>query len=283
MNSRAVLLAWLMAIAFAVLVLVGLTRFERQWWSEPDRLPQAPVVIIGSSLMLHAFPEQSPAKWPVDDRLTYVRFAISGIDEAQTLDLLSLVLKRPSELVLVEINPIAFDFAFQRQAQDSWAASILMPFNELRQFSAEARRGFRVLVAGLGGAASIVQKMTSSAPLDQRFHVDADDLARLYPLFLRAPRETGRLRRLIAKAQEQGIEIVLSVPPRSATAASYIGRQAALQAQEHFAILAEELGVRLFQPEFAWPDRFFNDQAHLNRAGALRFQEELTTWWRKRR
>lgn len=279
MNPRAIGLAWGVAFAAVALILFGLIQFERRWWSEPDRLPQAPVIVIGSSLMLHAFPEQSPAKWPVDDRLTYARLAISGLDERQTLDLLGLVLKRPTKVVLVEINPIAFDFAFQRQVQDAWAASILMPLNEVRQFTGKARRGFRIILSALGGAVPIIQKMTSSAPPDRPFHVGPDGLARFYPLFLRAPREAEHLRGLIAEAREKGIEIVLGVPPRSATAANYIGRQAALQAQKHFATLAEELGVRLFQPEFAWPDRFFNDQAHLNRAGALRFQEELAAWW----
>jgi hypothetical protein len=233
--------------------------------------------------MLHAFPEQGPTRWPIDDRRTYIRFAIHSLDEHQTLDLLDLVLKRPTEVVLVEINPIAFDFAFERQAQEVWTASILMPFNELRRFSIQTRRGLRVVVAALGGTAPMIQQATAAAPPDRPFHIDPDGLARLYPLFLRAPREAGRLRRLIAEAREKGIEIVLSAPPRSATAANYMGRQAALRAQMHFAALAKQFGVPLFQPAFAWPDRFFSDQAHLNRAGALRFQEELAAWWEQRR
>ncbi|OJU52631.1 MAG: hypothetical protein BGO03_06355 [Mesorhizobium sp. 61-13] len=271
-----------MAFAAAALVLVGLARTEQLWWSQPGRFPQAPVVVLGSSLMLHAFPEQGPAKWPIDDRRNYVRFAVNSMDEQQTLDLLDLVTKRPTEMVLVEINPIAFDFAFERQTQEAWASWVLAPFNELRRFSIQTRRGLKIVVGAFGGTGAPIQQMMATAPPDQPFRIETDVLAKAYPLSLRSPREAPRLRRIIAKAREAGIEIVFVVPPRSASAESYMGKEAGVEAQKHFAALAQDFGVRLFQPAFAWPDRFFNDQAHLNRAGALRFQEELADWWRQR-
>lgn len=232
--------------------------------------------------MLHAFPEQGPAKWPIDDRRNYVRFAVNSMDEQQTLDLLDLVTKRPTEMVLVEINPIAFDFAFERQTQEAWASWVLAPFNELRRFSIQTRRGLKIVVGAFGGTGTPIQQMMDTAPPDQPFRIETDVLAKAYPLSLRSPREAPRLRRIIAKAREAGIEIVFVVPPRSASAENYMGTEAGIEAQKHFAALAQDFGVRLFQPAFAWPDRFFNDQAHLNRAGALRFQEELADWWRQR-
>lgn len=282
MNSRAILLAWAMAFAAAALVLVGLARTEQLWWSQPGRFPQAPVVVLGSSLMLHAFPEQGPAKWPIDDRRSYVRFAVNSLEEEQTLDLLDLVTKRPTEMVLVEINPIAFDFAFERQTQEAWASWVLSPFNGLRRFSIQTRRGLKIVVGAFGGTGTPIQQMMATAPLDQTFHIETDVLAKAYPLSLRSPRDAPRLRRIIANARDAGIEIIFVVPPRSASAESYMGKEAGIEAQKHFAALAQDFGVPLFQPAFAWPDRFFNDQAHLNRAGALRFQEELADWWRQR-
>ncbi|MBN9251515.1 MAG: hypothetical protein J0I86_13200, partial [Mesorhizobium sp.] len=108
------------------------------------------MAVLGSSLMLHAFPVHGPAKWPIDDRRNYVRFAVNSMDEQQTLDLLDLVTKRPTEMVLVEINPIAFDFAFERQTQEAWASWVLAPFNELRRFSIQTRRGLKIVVGAFG-------------------------------------------------------------------------------------------------------------------------------------
>lgn len=282
MTPRAILPAWVMAFAAAAFVLAGLVLAERLWWAQPGRFPQAPVVVLGSSLMLHAFPEQGPAKWPVDDRRDYVRFAVNSLDEVQTLDLLDLVAKRPTEVVLVEINPIAFDFAFEGQTQEAWASWVLAPFNELRRFSIQTRRGLKIAIGAFGGTGTPIQQMMATAPPDHAFRVEADVLAKAYPLSLRSPRDAPRLRRIIADARAAGIEIIFVVPPRSTSAESYMGKATGIEAQKHFAALAEEFGVRLFQPAFAWPDRFFNDQAHLNRAGALRFQEELADWWRQR-
>lgn len=282
MTLRAVVLAWLSACAIATLVLIGLAHIEKRS-SLLDSLPEAPIVVIGSSLMRHAFPEQGPARAPIGDGQTYVRFAVSGLVEHKALDLVDLVLKGPTKVILIEINPIAFDFAFEeRDQREIWPFSPLWVLKKLRGFSDQARLGLRAVVDTFGGAEPVTQQMTAPARPDHPFFVDKDLLARLYPLFLRPPREVERLRLQIARAREKGIEIVLLAPPRSTTAASYIGKDASKQIQLHLAAVAEKFGLPLFQPAFAWPDNLFVDQAHLNRTGASRFQQELAAWWRPR-
>jgi hypothetical protein len=282
MTRRAIVLAWVGACVMATLILIGLVHIEQRS-SSLDSLPEAPIVVIGSSLMRHAFPEQGPAKAPIGEDQPYVRFAVSSLDEHEALDLLDRVLKEPTKVILVEINPIAFDFAFEeRQRREGRFFSPAWVLNGLREFSDRARLGLRAVVDTLSGAATVTQQVTAPPRPDRPFYIDQDLLARLYPLFLRPPREAGRLRLQIARAREKGIEIVLLAPPRSTAAANYIGEDVTLQIRKHLAAVAEGLGLPLFQPAVAWPDNLFVDQAHLNRAGARRFQEELAAWWGQR-
>lgn len=249
-----------------------------------EQLPEVPVVVIGSSLMMYAVPPfGSENDSLLGDSREHVRLALSSITEQQTIELLKRVLVSPTERVFVEIHPFCFDFAFQTRRDGIFQQTSLHDLvDQIRAFSIHSRRelgrrsGWR---PDAKDQHSIRETITHEPTrLDEAFHIESHSLARTYPLNLRAPRHPDELETVLALAKERDIEIVLVAPPRSQTAVDYLGNESTEALKQHIQDVAEQLDLPLFQPACSWADEYFIDKAHMNRRGRERFCNELAKW-----
>lgn len=281
MTAKAMSTAWLLALLLAGVLLVLLSQSDRV--RRPYLgLPQAPVTIIGSSLMQHAFPvgiATSPEAGFVDT--PYVRFYASSISETKTLDLLDAALDGSTKLILIEVNAFVFDFNAVHRTQ---FAKNTAPFLSVIEQAQERLADYRAALRGaIGlGASSMAQELTIAPAPDRTIPVTAAQRSDRFPLWLHDPREMPRLQALVERAKTKAVAIVLIAPPRSQTAVAVLGVVAQAELDANIDRLAAQLGLPVFHSAQDWPDQYFNDQAHMNRQGAARFRAELSAWLRGR-
>ncbi len=269
MTAGALGRSWALASILVAATLIFLARTER--WIDREALGR-PVVVIGSSLLLHAVPASLPEKGGLlGDGRGHTRVAIQQISEEQTLSLLSQAMEAGAGTIFVEANSLAFDFAHRRPP---W---ILQASMGLAQRAYDLRRPIRWL---LGREASLGREEAQS--LDATSVIEPEALKISHPLHLREPRQPGRLAGILQEARDRGVEIVLVVPPRAQTAADHMGAEAQQTLQAHLAALAGNWGLPLFAPAPAWPDSYFVDHAHMNAQGRARFLAEIAQWWHDR-
>ena len=207
---------------------------------------------------------------------SHARLAIAGINEEQALRLLDRVLDQSVEVVFLEINPFAFDFAHQitEKKLDFPLLSVAIQLKEKSLFLSEH-------IKALLNTKSSPQSLTSEHPnLAEEFQEGILDVKN-YPLYLRSPRNINELKRLISKAKYQDVQVILIAPPRSQRAAKYIGETGAKKLELHYQNLAKQFDLLLFQTDAFWPNENFSDSAHMNAKGRERFMEELSNWWKK--
>lgn len=276
-------LAWVWGAALILAVGAGMALTRRDTDSAiraaalPATLPNAPVVVIGSSLMAHAVASHGDGNDSLlGDGRAHVRWALGAISEAQTLQLVAGALQRGARTVLVEVHPLAFDFAFATRASEFQPLTLA---NDFRRQSRQAASGLRHLLK-LSPPPAPLQATLFPEPgnLDRLFRVSPRMLALFYPLHLREPADPMAWAALVQRARQQNAAIILLAPPRSRSAADSMGPAAGEALQRHLAARAQELGVPMFQPGPVWPDDHFVDHAHMNRRGRARFMQELARW-----
>ena len=290
MTVRQFHLIWAMVVCMTAVTLGLLQKIqpeEQTAHRDPasdEPIPEAPIVVIGSSLMMYAIPPISSGKNSLlGDSRKHVRLALSNITEPQTIGLLKRVIASQTEQVFVEIHPFCFDFSFQKPRDGIFQQTHLHDFiDQIRTFSVLSRRelgrrsGWH---SDTKAQLSIEQTITHEPTrLDEAFHIARDSLDQVYPLHLRAPRHLDQLEELLGLAQERHLEIVLVATSRSQTAVDYIGSESADALERHIQDVARRLDLPLFQPARCWPDEYFIDQAHMNRRGRERFCNELAKW-----
>ena len=249
-----------------------------------EPIPDAPVVVIGSSLMMYAIPgAESGEQSLLGDGRGHIRLGVSSITESQTITLLERVLKSQTESIFIEIHPRGMDFAsVMRDDQGIRRIFLHELTDQIRTFSLNSRRelgtrsGWRTKTPL---RTSAHWSMTSEpSRLDAVFNIPRNTFERLYPIRTRPPAELGRLNRLLSLAKNRNTDVILIAPPRSQAAVDYMGTVCSISLEEHFQNLAEQLDGPLFQPARYWPDAYFIDQAHMNRRGRKRFCNELARW-----
>ncbi len=281
MSARRLAWVWGAALVLAVGTGLALTRQGAdsaiRTAALPAALPAAPVVVIGSSLMAHVVPWHSDASHSLlGDGRAHVRWAIGAISEAQTLQLVAGALQRGARTVLVEVHPLAFDFAFATPARDRTPLAMA---KDLKARTREAATGLRRLLnLSPTPAPRLAVLDTEPDTLDHPFKVPPRAFAYFYPLHLREPDDPEAWAALVQRARQQDAAIILVAPPRSRSAADAMGTAAGEALQRHLAALAQELGMPMFQPGPVWPDDHFVDHAHMNRRGRARFMQELARW-----
>lgn len=269
MTGSALAKSWALALVLVAGIVLSLERVEGQI----DREAMGrPVVVIGSSLMLYAVPAtfSEPAGLLGDGR-GHARFSVQQITEEQILALVSQALDAGARTIFVEANSLTFDFAHRRLP---W---VLRYAKALTERSYELRRPIKWLLGYNVFASQDEPPVLDSDPV-----IKPEDLAAAYPLFLREPEHPLRLSKIAEEARRKGVEIVLIVPPRSETAANYMGKEAQEALQAHFEALVRKWGFSLFRTSPFWPDDYFLDHAHMNARGRARFLTEIAAWWRDR-
>lgn len=274
MNIRQILTIWLFSIVISSAFIAWVVRYPlSDTITDPaeQTIPSAPIVVIGSSLMLYAVPGIGSGKESslLGDGRDHVRLAISGISEAQSLRLLEKMLTQKVETVFLEANPFIFDFADQ--------SNHLSVIFFLKQKSrAVAAKLNLILKRG-----SSPEAMTAEVShLFNQFQGNLNQ-KKVYPLYLRPPRHLKKLEIIISSLKHKGIKVILIAPPRSLWRAQLIGDLSVKELERSYQNLAKQLDLALFQPEPFWGNENFIDGGHLNNVGRERFINELKVWWNK--
>ena len=276
MTSRGLALIWCVVLALGTASFMALAILGKDRSAIFGEIPAAPVIVIGSSLMRHAVPPLGEgADSLLGDGRAHARLAVSSITESQTVALLGLVLKTGAQTVLIEANPLAFDFASSAPVPDQGRIRPVVVMQSILDLSMQAR-------APLFGLLYSLQLTEEAQQLDAAFLVQPNVLAKNYPLHLRNPADPKALEAVLKTATTKGVSLILIAPPRSQLAANAMGTQATETLRQHFQALARRLDLPLFQPSAVWPNDHFIDAAHMNRRGRARFMQELAQWWAHR-
>ena len=283
-SARRMAMVWCAALVLALTTVIALGRAAPTSTPLPATVPNAPVVVIGSSLIAYAVPPGGETGTSLlGDGRDHARLAIGSLSEAQALALFERALQGGSRTVFIEAHPLAFDHAYRTPVRDrqpkAWAVDLL---DESRRALAGWHRVLHSRPARgvpVDSAVAEVSWHPEPAGLDDGFRVSRGALKMFYPLHLRAPEHRQGWIDHIAFARRNGVQVILVAPPRSQTAAQALGAEASSALQVHLASLAQDLGVPLFQPGPVWPDDCFIDTAHMSRHGRTRFMRELARWW----
>lgn len=270
---------WALAALSSVAILVTLASLGRASASRIPETVNAPVVAIGSSLLRYSIPPRGSAQQSLlGDGAEHVRLALDQITETEQMELLGIALSSRAKTILLEVNPLVFDFRDQtpeRHASRSLSERLAA---RQRRFGEQVRSGLKTIL----GAAQTSPALVEAANLNLPNRISSAKLAAVYPLSLHDPREEKTLKRLIEQAERQGATIVLLCPPRSQSAAEFMGPTAVETLRAHIQATADRLGLPMFAPAFAWPDTYYIDQGHMNWQGRRKFLDELANWWARR-
>jgi hypothetical protein len=271
-KTGALALVWVAALAIVAAAVMAVDRHGTR-----AALAQADIVVLGSSLLHHALPPTEAAASLLGDARRHQRIGVSGISEEELLQLTGLALQGRASLLLLEAN------ALLRDADAADTSCLRLGWlDALRAFigqkQVELARSVRIAI----GWVPVGHPAGETAGLDTRRAITPEQVARNYPMRLRAPRCRSELDRLVDAARRQGKQLMLVLPPRSFTAQAAMGAAQAAELENGAARLAAELGMPLFHPARAWPDDAFVDYAHMNRTGRERFVRELRQWLQRR-
>lgn len=268
MTVRPVTAAWALAILLMIGISAGLLYSEQH----RVRYQGMPVAVIGTSLIRNAVP-QVVAGGILGDGRRHWRTGISGATESDIVSLLSHAIDEKVDEVLVEANPLLFDFA-RMQARGRCGTT----GREIRsQLAALRRRVTDAFMRRLGRPGEL-DEVSIPGELDHALVTRPVEERGIYPLALRGPCRLPALRKLTAKAAAEGIEVILVLPPRSSTSERLLTERQRSELDASANRLADILQVQLFNAGGPWPDSEFVDGEHLNRRGRAHFVAALRQW-----
>jgi hypothetical protein len=188
------------------------------------------------------------------------------------------------ETLLLEIYPFARSLGYERASQQ---ATNLPPALSISSAALEASRtiadDLQALVNVAFEGRDRLDELMYEPNIDHREEITPEALSKIYPVELHEPRPASDLANLLTSARERGIDVYFIAPPISEASAAYQGQGSIRALDRHVHGVADRLGVPLLFEGAVWPDRFFVDQAHLNRDGRERLMAELRTRWAARR
>lgn len=266
MTLRQLLLAWLLGPLALGVALLGAA-----WWApEPARrFDGAQVVVIGSSLTVHAMPE----RFRLSDGRNVRRIGLSTPSEYDLLFLLEKAVEEPATRhILLEAMPFVADFAFEQpKGCEAPARGVRQELHERQVEIVDRMRrlfGRRTRLEGIG----------EPPQLDRPQQIDPTVMATFYPLTFHQPCLDNRLGKALLRAKAQGIRITLVVPPRSPFGQVQLGAEQERVLAKKTNNLAARLGLDLLAPTAGWTNAEFTDHAHLNIRGRERFVRNLDVW-----
>jgi hypothetical protein len=264
---------WVLAIGFSGLFVVLVHLFALGFKPEkveptplPELIGQPETLFIGTSLFAHGIPRRGQGL--MEGQSSYERIAAPAMSETVALDVLESALDIQSiQCVVIEISLFIRSFNFEVNPKSLGLLQLLR--NASRQFKGDIR-----LVLGFSkpeGAGFYFEP-----EIDKKASRDPVQLERFYPFVIREPEQKLRLSALLARAAEQSVQVIFILPPRSESAANYMGRRQTESLAQQANALASTNGVPLWNAGSAWPDELFVDYSHLNLAGRGRFMAFLT-------
>lgn len=266
MTLRQLWLAWLLgplALGIALLC-AGL------WAPEPARrFDGAQVVVIGSSLTVHAMPE----RFRLSDGRQVRRIGLSVPSEYDLLFLLEKAIdERAAGQVLLEVLPFVADFAFEQPK------GCRAPARKLRQEMHAVQVDVVDRLRRVFGRPTRLEGMSEPKQLDRPQRIDPTVMATFYPLTIHPPCLNEQLEQAVARARAQGIRVTLVAYPRSPYGKARLGAEQERRLNAEVRSLAARLGLDLLAPTAGWSNAEFTDHAHLNALGRKRFMADIDVW-----
>lgn len=280
MSTTQAISAWLVSFLITAGIALALH------WQAPvleDRMLEdvdTPVIVIGSSLTLHAVSPFAAGQQPslLGDGRAHTRLAVLSLTEREGLELLRKALASGVETVLVEASPFIIDVHHIHQAKQHsvWETIGLAVFAFSRSVWAGAM--------AMGGEPADWDWRIAVEPenLNDDFALVPHIMEAVFPLTLHPPSHPQEMRAIAQEARRMGIDVILVAPPRPQTTSEIIGPETVGELAKRLTGLAAELDLPLFRPAPFWPDAFFVDQGHLNLRGRHRFMSELAAWSKQR-
>jgi hypothetical protein len=270
-NARQLVLAWLIALALATTVSVGLVLLA----DRTSRARESDIIVLGSSLMAYAVPASGGGAGSLlGDGRTHIRIATAGLAEPALLARIEQAIARQPAIIFVEANPLLADFANQTNQRpcDGWSypARTYVAAQQKRVIDAFRRLRGRPPTGAYEGDPDDIAAAHA---------INRDEVRIRYPITIRALCDEARLKALVTQARKQGTRIVLVLPPRSPDADRLLGTALTEQLRNRTLQLAARLGVEVFAPDGPWTNDEFTDLAHVNLRGRAHFLKALRTWW----
>ena len=177
------------------------------------------------------------------------------------------------DVVFVEVTHFLFDQARVIPSK-GWFAHGWEPLRDLgKRFLGDVRVIGREALTQAG-----LKRDYTKRKIDREYKLIPEVIKELFPATPKRTREVDFLVRAIRDMQEAGGEVILVVPPLSEVAYELAGEGALEEVSQLAAALSKETGAKLFAPAAPWPNSFYIDSSHVNRAGRERFRAELIDW-----
>jgi hypothetical protein len=270
-NARQLAIVWVIALALVAGFLVA-----PKWLA--DRAEPAAtddIVVIGSSLMAHAFPvEAGGATSLLGDGRSHVRIASSRMGEAELLRRFEEAIDRRSPLVFLEANPLIFDLAHSagQRPCDGWT-------NWMRNFLGVEQTRVADAYRRILDRPRALDYPGDPPTLMSAHRLDPAQVRLVYPIRLRPMCDEAAFKAAVERARAQGTRVVLVLPPRSPDGDRLMGPGVPTEIRRRATALAARLDAELFAPPDQWQNAEFVDTAHLNIAGRRHFLNALRHWW----
>lgn len=234
-------------------------------------------VFVGTSLLDHAVPDEDPVLAELLGG-PFEKHVHLGVRRHEILREIRLAESADSKFIFIELSHFLYQL-HGNPRETGWFATGWMP---LRQAGHAMLANTRTL--GLEALSQLgVKRHRQGDRLDLPYQLRPERLEAIFPLRPGPTIGTAQLAQVIREKKNTTTEVILIVPPFSELAHQLAGDGAI----EEIARLASELslatGAPLFMPAHPWPDSFYIDSSHLNRAGRERFRTMFVDWFQLNR
>lgn len=252
-TGHAMAIVWLCAITLSTSCMAGLLYLNRKPDLEAKWRKSPPFgLVIGTSLVLHAFPPEYAAKalFPeASDADLIGREAWGGLSETETVRLLQHAIDAGVKKVFVEIDPLLHipSRPMIPEFSDRLRAAALQPLQFADHDTFDPNFYTRV------------------------YDGNTRELGIYYSAATHAPGNPASIDQALATARKRGLDVVWIAMPRSRAANNYFGSAFDTRLQD----FSEVFHATIWRPAEFWPNEFFVDHSHLNAKGRARFLSEL--------
>ncbi|MEM7498310.1 MAG: hypothetical protein AAF371_10005 [Pseudomonadota bacterium] len=270
------------AVAVIVALALGvlLARAETSWggWRtvELPRPEEAPVIVIGSSLMGTVLGSLPEGETLLGDGRAHALYWEEAITEIETMLLFEQAVANRTPTIVIE----AMDFALTSRKPGSPEATTALMAVDLISLTLQQKlkRGLKVFPSA--------QKSPRPGHVWHEAFEPAAPTPGTIPEIRRWPGlEPDWLAHALGDARRAGLDVILVIPPLSASAVAQTepdgGRTLMASVAASLARFEGE-GVRVWVPDAAWPDTLFGDPVHVSEEGGAAVIQVLRDWYRAR-
>ena len=271
---------WMAAISLAAaFVLALLSSYREAETQTPQDIASAlnvDIVFIGSSLTRHALPANGLTQGILEDGRTSTILSVPAISERHSTKLLAVAIDSGAETVFLEIN--AYAHVFITLAEPELTGPMVKTLSDIA-----ARMTFIVKSSLNMGRDARHIVLFGARKTDRTLDVEQLQAKHYYRFLKTEPSYSAELQGQLLRARDTNVEVFFFSPPRPASAVSKMGKDEFADLHSHLHHISTLFDVPLWISPVAWPDDHFMDIfAHTNARGRIRFQKELTQWYKEK-